>query len=183
MKKFLLMLALLTCISVALAKGEAGHWSYSGETGPEHWAELEKDSHCGGQRQSPINIIAVDTEPASSREWSLQFKYPTTTKIHDVVNNGHSIQYDFDKGDEIVFKDATFALKQIHFHEPSENTINGLRYPIEMHLVHYNQQLDEFAVLAVLGEEGRSSEVFTFLEQYLPLAPGEKKVVDRAVRL
>ena len=26
------------------------HWSYDGETSPEYWAELEKNSDCSGQR-------------------------------------------------------------------------------------------------------------------------------------
>jgi carbonic anhydrase len=39
---------------------EATHWSYSGETAPEHWAELEQGSDCDGHNQSPINIITKD---------------------------------------------------------------------------------------------------------------------------
>ena len=30
-------------------------WSYEGESSPEHWTEIEKNSACGGQHQSPIN--------------------------------------------------------------------------------------------------------------------------------
>ena len=41
-------------------KKEKKHWTYGGETGPNYWKEIEKDSDCGGRRQSPINIIAVD---------------------------------------------------------------------------------------------------------------------------
>ena len=36
---------------------ENKHWSYSGETSPEHWAEIEKNSECSGAFQSPINIL------------------------------------------------------------------------------------------------------------------------------
>jgi len=27
------------------------HWSYSGETSPEHWIEIEKNSDCNGKYQ------------------------------------------------------------------------------------------------------------------------------------
>ncbi len=40
---------------------QESHWSYEGETSPEHWAELEKNSDCSGQRQSPVNIIDIKT--------------------------------------------------------------------------------------------------------------------------
>jgi carbonic anhydrase len=33
--------------------------------------------------------------------------------------------------------DGTFVpLNQFHFHTPSEHTINGVHYPLEMHMVH-----------------------------------------------
>ncbi len=166
---------------VALAEEE--HWSYAGEKGPEHWAELEEGSACDGVRQSPVNIIRTDTDPDSSRNWPLVLRYPPETHIHDVVNNGHSIMYEFDRGDEIEFSGQTYDLLQLHFHEPSEHTINGIRYPIEMHLVHYNADLEEYVVLAVMGYEGSASDSYGFLEQYLPLAPGEKKPIDRAFNL
>jgi carbonic anhydrase len=178
----------LLCVAAARAGEDApqqapAHWSYEGETGPEHWSQLEEGSACGGRQQSPVNIISVDTQPDRSENWPLVLRYPPQTHIHDVVNNGHSIQYDFDEGDEIVFRGARYALKQVHFHEPSEHTINGLRYPIEMHLVHYSEERNEFAVLALMGEEGRSSAAFEFLERYLPLPPGETRVIDRAFSL
>ena len=37
------------------------HWSYKGETSPEHWAEIEKNTSCDGQNQSPVNIIEAST--------------------------------------------------------------------------------------------------------------------------
>jgi carbonic anhydrase len=183
-----LAFALTTSVGVAAqekAHGSADHaaWTYGGERGPEHWAELESGAACDGDAQSPINIIAVETAPDSSDNWPLVIDYPPATRIHDVVNNGHSIQYDFDRGDTINFRGDSYALVQVHFHEPSEHTINGLRYPIEMHLVHYSEARDEYTVLAVMGEEGRDSAAFTFLEAYLPVAPGEEKVIDRPFSL
>jgi len=32
--------------------------------------------------------------------------------------------------------DKTYALVQFHFHAPSEHTVNGAHFPMEMHFVH-----------------------------------------------
>lgn len=157
------------------------HWSYEGETGPEHWAAIEVDSDCQGLHQSPINIIEKDvvTDPDLP---NLEIHYASTTKIHDVVNNGHSIQYNFEAGDYIIFNGEKYELKQIHFHEASEHTINGVRYPMEMHMVHINAD-NTYAVLGVMAEEGIGSEPFNFLENYLPLKSGDTKTVDASFDL
>ena len=174
---------LVACIALTALADEETHWSYSGETGPEHWDKLEEGSACNGEKQSPVNIIRTDTDPDSEKNWPLELRYPEETLIHDVVNNGHSIQYGFDKGDDLEFRGAVFDLMQIHFHEPSEHTLNGVRYPIEMHLVHYNPQVNEYVVLAVMGYEGTPSRSYGFLQKYLPLAPGESKIIDRPFNL
>lgn len=170
-------------VDLAVFAAEEPHWSYAGEMGPEHWKELEAGSACAGHRQSPVNIIRTDTEPDSQRRWPLVVHYPASTLIHDVVNNGHSIQYDFDQGDEIAFAGDRYALKQIHFHEPSEHTLNGVRFPIEMHLVHVNEDLNRYTVLAVLGFEGAPSQGYELLESYLPVAVGETRQIDESFDL
>lgn len=152
------------------------HWSYQGETGPEFWSMVEKESMCSGKHQSPINIIDIDAPNNSSLE-PLNIHYSDKVKIHDITNNGHSIQYNFEKGDYIVIDNDKFELKQIHFHEASEHTINGIRYPLEMHLVHSNSK-GKIAVIGIMAIEGKSSEPFTFLETYLPIKTGETKAID-----
>lgn len=152
------------------------HWTYQGETGPEHWSEIEKKSDCNGNKQSPINIIDIDAKTDETLK-PIDIHYSTNVKIHDVTNNGHSIQYNFEKGDYITLNNKKFELKQIHFHEGSEHTINGVRFPLEIHLVHASED-NQYAVLAVMAVEGKSSEPFTFLEKYLPINIGETKPVN-----
>ncbi len=160
---------------------EKPHWSYEGETVPEHWAEFEEDSDCGGKFQSPINIMSSDAKVNASLK-ELDINYKSQTKIHDVVNNGHSIQYNFERGDYLNHKGKRFDLKQIHFHESSEHTIDGIRYPMVIHMVHVSQD-KEFAVLAIMVKEGESSAPFKFLESYLPLQKGQTKTVDASFDL
>lgn len=33
-----------------------------------------------------------------------------------------------------------YKMIQFHFHTPSEHLINGVHYPLEMHMVHQNQK-------------------------------------------
>ena len=156
------------------------HWSYEGETSPEHWAEIEKDSDCSGTRQSPINIIDVNTVPASKEDRMLEFYYSAKTVLNTVRNNGHSIQYDFERGDSLHNQNINYNLVQIHFHEPSEHTINGVRYPIEIHLVHQSDQKN-YTVVGIMGIEGGESRFMNRIESYLPLEVNEEKLIERSL--
>ena len=46
-----------------------------------------------------------------------------------------------------------YALKQFHSHRPSEETVNGKGYEMELHLVHTDQD-GNLAFLAVLLRKG-----------------------------
>jgi len=152
------------------------HWDYQGETGPEHWAMMEENSDCGGSSQSPINI--VNYERAKGKD-ALQIFYSDSTHIFNVVNNGHTIQYNFAAGDYIKVKGERYDLKQFHFHEPAEHLIEGIRYPMVIHLVHQDAN-GRYAVLAVMAREEKSSEPFDFLERYLPVKQDDTVLVDLA---
>lgn len=156
------------------------HWSYEGETSPDHWAEIEKNSDCSGTRQSPINIIDINTVSAAHEDSMLEFYYSSKTVLNKVRNNGHSIQYDFEKGDSLRNKNINYNLAQIHFHEPSEHTINGVRYPIEIHLVHQSDEKN-FTVVGILGIEGGESHFMEEMESYLPLEVNEEKLIERSI--
>ncbi len=154
-------------------------WSYEGETSPEHWAEIEANATCDGTHQSPINIIEVDTKKEASGLKEEDIHYKELTTIYSVTNNGHSIQYNF-KDDEnyVSFKDKNYVLKQFHFHSPSEHTINGIRYPLVIHMVHQSSEKD-FVVFAFMVKEGEASKPFSFIESYLPVKEGETKIIEK----
>ncbi len=185
MMRFKLSLLLSVVVCVAQWTGGAAssradvHWTYTGETGPEHWSEIEPTSECMGQSQSPVNIIRTATSPVVSEAWPLELHYPKSTLLRTVTNDGHSIKYDFEQGDEIAFRGNRYGLVQLHFHEPSEHTLNGVRYPIEMHMVHFSKELSRYTVLSVLGYEGKPSPGYDWLESYLPLSPGQSKRIEQ----
>jgi len=174
------------------AKGEAEgdhdsneehkHWSYQGETSPEHWAEIEKESDCSGTKQSPINIIDSLTVVDKSNINKLELLYSPVTELSHALNNGHSIEFDFENGDSIKYMNDIYHLKQIHFHAPAEHTVNGIRPPIELHLVHLNKE-NEYAVLSIFGKEDVERDFNEFLSFFLPLKKDEIKEFHKSLDL
>lgn len=145
------------------------HWNYDGETGPEHWSEIDQND-CGGSAQSPVDIVETEKDETLK---PIDFHYSQETKIHDVVNNGHSIQFDFEEGDYIILNEEKYNLVQFHFHEPAEHTIRGVRYPLVIHMVHMNKD-GKFAVVAIMAKESKdNNETFDFLDKFLPIKVNE----------
>ena len=136
-------------VHLATAKHKS-HWGYRSNNGPAKWSTMdEKFSLCSaGRQQSPINIAAA----AEGTTSSISFDYkggPAT-----VVNNGHTVQVNVSRGNRIRVGDRVYRLVQFHFHTPSENTIDGLHYPMETHLVHKDAN-GQLAVIALMVRAGR----------------------------
>jgi len=162
---FVISLLLLVAMPVAAGDGKHAHWEYAGATGPEHWGELEADfASCStGRNQSPINVThAIEAELPP-----MSFDYQPGG--YRVVNNGHAIQVDFKPGSRISVDGTDFELKQLHFHAPSENTIEGKTFPLEAHLVHADAQ-GHLAVVAVFFEDGSDN---AWLGKVWPSVPGK----------
>ncbi len=160
------------------SKSHHAHWGYEGEHGPEHWGEMnEKFKACGeGKAQSPIDIKGVK---GTSNE-KLELHYGAT-KIN-IVNNGHSVQVNYDKGSYIKVNGKRYDLAQFHFHGPSEHTVNGKHSAMEMHLVHKSKD-GGFAVVGVLIEKGGKNKAFSTVWKHLPEEAGQKKMVKATVNV
>ena len=139
------------------------HWTYDGKYGPQNWGNLsDAYTFCKtGKFQSPIDI----RNTMSATLPPLQLKFHTTAE--QVVNNGHTIQITVNDEDDFLLDDDNFKLKQYHFHSPSENTINGKQYPLEVHFVHSNEKGD-LAVLAVMFETGKENSTLNTILDNLP---------------
>ena len=161
---------------------EAPHWSYEGEAGPDHWASLDSAwAPCGsGQSQSPIDIDK--TVKADLPAMKTAFKPARLRIIHhahvaDEINNGHTIQVNYAPGDTLLIGDEVFELKQYHFHGPSEHTVAGKHYPMEMHLVHQSSA-GRLAVIGVFIEEGAHNAAFDPVWSNLPKTKGAETHVE-----
>jgi carbonic anhydrase len=151
----------------------APHWSYTGATGPDHWAELDKAfSACQlGHHQSPIDIRA----PKPADLPAIRFAYQPTP-LH-IVNNGHTIQLNYAPGSFITVGDKRYELKQFHFHHPSEERIGGRGFSMDAHLVHAAAD-GSLAVVAVLLEPGAPNTVISAAWQHLAAHEGPEQTFD-----
>ncbi len=165
------------CLALVLASPslfagdhEAPHWSYSGEEGPEHWGEIsEQYRMCSeGRNQSPIDLIA-DLD-ADLPELVFDYKGSPLREI----NNGHTIQQNVQPGGFLTISGfgKRYELKQFHFHSPSEHTIGGRSFAMELHFVHVNEA-GGLGVLGVMIDEGDEHPVLNKLWAMMPEHAGE----------
>lgn len=168
MKKPILIGCMLFLCSAAYAGNEI-EWTYEGAGGPDEWSRLAPEySACGGKNQSPVNLtgfIEAQLKP-------IAFAYQPGGS--EIVNNGHTIQINYDSGSSIAIDNIQFNLKQFHFHAPSENLIGGKSFPMEMHLVHADRD-GNLAVVAVMLSEGAENKALAEIWPALPKAAHEKK--------
>jgi len=143
--------AFFLATSPAFASSDV-HWSYSGHGGPEHWGELkpEFDTCTSGKQQSPIDLAQANT--VGQIAVSAAYKAAPLT----ILNNGHTVQVNFPAGSTLTSAGHEFYLLQVHFHTPSEEAINGKRFPMVAHFVHKDAK-GALGVLGVLFEEGAAN--------------------------
>lgn len=149
---------------VASAAKARGEWSYSGDTGPAHWASLKPEfAQCGkGQRQSPIDIhdgIPVELDP-------IAFDYrPTAFRV---IDTGHTVQVNMAPGNRITVNGRRHELVQFHFHRPSEERLNGKQFDMVVHLEHKDIE-GKLAIVAILISEGKGHPLVQQVWNNLPL--------------
>lgn len=166
------MCKLIVLLSALVMAGSvsAESWGYSGAVGPEHWAQLSEDNFaCTGRNQSPINLTGFIEAPLSP----IVFDYQAGGK--EIINNGHTVQINYQPGSTIRLGNHSFNLLQFHFHAPSENHINGQSYALEAHFVHADAA-GNLAVVAVMFSQGAKNQELQKAWLKLPKNKGDKHV-------
>nr|ACN85173.1 unknown [Oryza sativa f. spontanea]ACN85190.1 unknown [Oryza rufipogon] len=122
------------------------------DDGPERWGHIRRDwAACSfgfGRRQSPIRLSAAAASPPAAAA--------ATTAAASLVNRGHDImvRFDGDAGGVVVDGEA-YALRQMHWHSPSEHAVDGRRYDLELHMLHQSETRNgRYAVVAQLFDIG-----------------------------
>lgn len=171
--RFLFLLAsCLFALTTAHAGGGGAEWTYEGESGPEHWGELSPEfSLCDtGRNQSPVDLVAdIDVDLPG-----LVFEYHGTPLRE--TNNGHTIQLDIRPGSFLTISEGGFRaeLKQVHFHSPSEHTVNGKHMDMEIHLVH-TDEIGDLTVVGIMIEAGEENPLLNKIWAFMPDHAGESR--------
>ncbi|XP_029672106.1 carbonic anhydrase 2-like isoform X2 [Formica exsecta] len=120
-------------------------WGYWGKYGPKSWPEMCTT----GKKQSPIDIVTEDAIRIDLG--ALNFDRYDFAFSGTLTNNGHTIQVKL-HGIPIHLSggnlSSAYILEQIHFHWSAEHTVDGSRNPLELHLVHYDNQYANFSEAA-----------------------------------
>jgi carbonic anhydrase len=154
----------------------APHWTYEGEEGPEHWGELDESfAVCGaGKSQSPIDVTTSEEQDLAN----ISFHYQPSEV--NIVNNGHTVQINYDAGSYMELDGVRYDVAQFHYHAPSEHALNGKLFPAELHIVHKSAD-GTLAVVGVLLEAGARNDAFQPFVDNLPTEKSDVK--DAGVKI
>ena len=170
-----------------LSADQHDDWGYTPEDGPNLWP-LMFDG-CDGRQQSPINIVTRNVVPNPKGNVSaLNFRW-ITLNSRQITNTGHGIQVyraaehamhrsrsqsewlqvngAFGVTDigvlhakaDPFYTPRQFAIKHFNFHKGSENTVDGLQYALEMHIVHADED-GHLAVLCIFFKQGNEDNAW-----------------------
>ena len=164
-------------LSSGLGAEHAKHWAYEDgpdAVGPAHWGDLPGDGLCAlGKRESPIALSDSGTTAAApAKQPTLAFAYRPSALT--MTNNGHTVQVDYAPGSSVSENGVSYSLAQFHFHAPSEHTLDGRRFPLEIHLVHVDASGRPAVVVGLFAEEGAANGALQPIFAALPAHSGEK---------
>jgi len=143
------------------------HWTYEGKEGAENWAELGYPD-CAGKEQSPIDI------PYKTPLHANDISYNHNPSVIEISNNGHTIKVAEENKSTITIDGNNYSLQQYHFHAPSEHTLNGTYYDMELHLVHQSDA-GKYSVVTVMIKSGSENKAYEPIWEHLPALKGEKE--------
>ncbi|CAI0439750.1 unnamed protein product [Linum tenue] len=121
--------------------------------GPSEWGSLDPNWRaCGeGKSQSPIELYQMVKHAPELGKLKRAYRAAPAT----IANRGHDVAVTW-KGDagKIRINGTTYRLQQCHWHTPSEHSIYGKRFDMELHMVHssYDGSIAVVAFLYMFGE-------------------------------
>jgi carbonic anhydrase len=97
-----------------------------------------------------------------------------------LIDNGHTVQVNYEPGSYITVSGKRYELLQFHFHHPSEEAIHGKHHDLVIHLVHKDAE-GHLAVVAVLFNEGASDAGIKTVVEHLPTVKKQEITADATV--
>ncbi len=140
-----------------------------------------------GLEQTPIDIRTEDVTFVPDLP-ALGFSYGTKVTLN-VVNTGSPGEFATVRaelpngGGQLTVNDGTsdvtYALKQFHWHMPSEHELNGQKFPMEMHLVHRVGADGPLSVVGIFIKEGKENKELKKMFADLPTQPDETRAITK----
>jgi len=139
----------------------------------EHGADWSGFGECSGPNQSPVDISRhVDIQ--GQTKYLLWFDYyldPDLKPDHQgmIVNDGHGLRFDvpsnnIDMGFVKIGKTEYTAL-EYQFHAPSEHTIDGAVFPLEMQIYNFAADNSGIVAISIFFREGESNPFLASLRE------------------
>ncbi|KAK9058603.1 hypothetical protein SSX86_023445 [Deinandra increscens subsp. villosa] len=142
---------------------------------PDHWGEIHPEwIMCNqGDLQSPIDLTHKRVQ-TTSKLGRLDRDYKSANAT--LINRGHDMMLRWMGGAGHIHINGTeYQLDQLHWHTPSEHTVNGRRYNLELHLVHQSAD-GKIAVVGIMYKIGRPDSVLSLMEPYFKALASTKGV-------
>ncbi|XP_027349157.1 alpha carbonic anhydrase 7-like [Abrus precatorius] len=175
----ILLISILFCSTLTRALDEPEYgYNEKSRDGPEHWGDLKEEWEVckKGEMQSPIDLSnhRVKVIPKLG-----EIRRSYKPQHANVLNRGHdvAVNWEGDAG-SIDINGTHFLLQQCHWHWPSEHTINGRRYDLELHMVHVSPQPDgtnKTAVVGLLYKYGSPDPFLSKLGKYIMDIPEDEE--------
>ena len=148
------------------------HWGYADTAGPERWGTLAGNTLCStGKEQTPIALMTAGARIEEvPRPVFNYLAFPLS-----MLNNGHTVNFDAGQGSTLTVSGKTYKLLGFHFHTPSEHTLDGVRYPLELHLVHTDDAGRPALVVGIFIKAGAANATLSTAFSNLPRHAGEER--------
>jgi carbonic anhydrase len=180
--------ALAVCLPIIGNTGvnaaQGTQWGYEGTYNPSNWPSVNEN--CGKKSQSPIDITPSQT----TLDDHLDEIFLTASGDQDLdavaTNNGHTVNLGLSttyrvSGGKLS---SSYRVAGVHFHwgktdsAGSEHTVNGKPYPLEMHIVSYDEE--HYDAITDAMKETNGLAVIGLLFQVSPTDnPYLKQLTDR----
>ncbi|KAM6578909.1 hypothetical protein CsatB_030746 [Cannabis sativa] len=149
--------------------------------GPTRWGMIRPEWRMcnNGTMQSPIELLDQRVRLVTSLG-RLKTRY--TPSNATLRNRGHDmmLKWTSNTAGFVELNRTQYFLQQIHWHSPSEHTINGRRYDLELHLVHQSLT-GQLAVIGIMYQIGVADSFLTSMEGHLMHAVSNRTYQERFV--
>jgi carbonic anhydrase len=149
----------------------ASDWTLGKSKNSDNVANVTpKNALCAnGKNQSPVDIDTKKT--SANKSIGIKFNYDLTLP-ETISNTGSLIQVNTGGWAKINVEGVEFVLNRLDFHIPSEHTIDGKHYPMEIQFIHKNKD-NQLAVVSRMAVPGRPDRTLRKLLENLPMQAGQ----------